>query len=159
MFAHATSACASSQIPRVVSHRKSSNAVAATSSSRSSHAENAMMLGFGGAFETRRFSAMVARNAVSDTNANRASGRGMLLLAKATAEVRVFASFGGIARGERRRRDDFGAATFCAFSFGSAKNLLFVSAVGLLSNGKGGRLLSVRTFSMAFCASSSPRHL
>ena len=114
MFAHATSACASSQIPRVVSHRKSSNAVAATSSSssRSSHAENALMLGFGGAFETKRFSALVARNAVSDTNANRASGRGMLLLAKATAEVRVFASFGRVARGEGRRRDDFGAATF-----------------------------------------------
>ena len=150
MFAHAaTSACASSsQIPRVVSHRKSSNAVAATSSSSSSsqwssHSDSMML---GSAFETRRFATTVANRAlrkeVSDTNANRASGRGMLLLAKATAEVRVFASFGRVARGERRRRDDFGAATFCAFSFGSAKNLLFVSAVGLLSNGKGGRLLS-----------------
>ena len=146
MFAHAaTSACASSsQIPRVVSHRKSSNAVAATSSSSSSsqwssHSDSMML---GSAFETRRFATTVANRAlrkeVSDTNANRASGRGMLLLAKATAEVRVFASFGRVARGERRRRDDFGAATFCAFSFGSAKNLLFVSAVGLLSNGKGG---------------------
>ena len=165
MFAHAaTSACASSsQIPRVVSHRKSSNAVAATSSSSSQWSSHSDSMMLGSAFETRRFATTVANRAlrkeVSDTNANRASGRGMLLLAKATAEVRVFASFGRVARGERRRRDDFGAATFCAFSFGSAKNLLFVSAVGLLSNGKGEGEIVIRTFSMAFCASSSPRHL
>ena len=54
---------------------------------------------------------MVARNAVSDTNANRASGRGMLLLAKATAEVRIFASFGWAQRwGEEK--EGRGAATF-----------------------------------------------
>lgn len=132
MFAHATSACASSQIPRVVSHRKSSNAVAATSSSssRSSHAENAMMLGFGGAFETRRFSAMVARNAVSDTNANRASGRGMLLLAKATAEVRIFASFGWAQRWGEEKEGRFRSGDF--FVRALKTSFLFVSAVGLL---------------------------
>ena len=94
---------------------------------------------------------------MSDTNANRASGRGMLLLAKATAEVRVFASFGRVARGRGEGGTIFGAATFCAFSFGSAKNLLFVSAVGLLSMERGE--IVIRTLSMAFCASSSPRHL
>ena len=130
MFAHATSACASSQIPRVVSHRKSSNAVAATSSSRSSNAENAMMLGFGGAFETRRFSAMVARNAVSDTNANRASGRGMLLLAKATAEVRIFASFGWAQRWGEEKEGRFRSGDF--FVRALKTSFLFVSAVGLL---------------------------
>ena len=131
MFAHATSACASSQIPRVVSHRKSSNAVAATSSSsRSSHAENATTLGFGGAFETRRFSAMVARNAVSDTNANRASGRGMLLLAKATAEVRIFASFGWAQRWGEEKEGRFRSGDF--FVRALKTSFLFVSAVGLL---------------------------
>ena len=133
MFAHATSACASSQIPRVVSHRKSSNAVAATSSSssRSSHAENAMMLGFGGAFLRRDdFSAMVARNAVSDTNANRASGRGMLLLAKATAEVRIFASFGWAQRWGEEKEGRFRSGDF--FVRALKTSFLFVSAVGLL---------------------------
>jgi hypothetical protein len=84
MFASTTASTqiACSQLARVSSQRKSSNAVAATSGASSSSSAC-----FSSTFETRRFTKLTAARNVSE--AKQTNGRGMAILAKATAEVRI----------------------------------------------------------------------
>jgi len=85
MFASTTASTqiACSQLARVSSQRKSSNAVAATSGASSSSSSAC----FSSTFETRRFTKLTAARNVSE--AKQTNGRGMAILAKATAEVRI----------------------------------------------------------------------
>jgi hypothetical protein len=96
MFASTTASTqiACSQLARVSSQRKSSNAVAATSGASSSSSSAC----FSSTFETRRFTKLTAARNASE--AKQTNGRGMAILAKATAEVRIERFF--VLNSERR---------------------------------------------------------
>jgi hypothetical protein len=144
MFASTTASTqiACSQLARVSSQRKSSNAVAATSGASSSSSSAC----FSSTFETRRFTKLTAARNVSE--AKQTNGRGMAILAKATAEVRIERFFDlnseqrpiGREESDVRLRVDF-----------YAKNLLFSSPKVVP---RGGRLHYIQTISFSSSSSS-----
>ena len=145
MFASTTASTqiACSQLARVSSQRKSSNAVAATSGASSSSSAC-----FSSTFETRRFTKLTAARNVSE--AKQTNGRGMAILAKATAEVRIERFF--VLNSERRPSRGGGERRPVEGGFLRQKPPFFHSKSGP----QGGRLHHIQTFSscssLAFAA-------